>query len=60
MRQVDPIERAFQLAKSGQHHSVEEIRRTLKAEGHSSEALYGPSLRRQLRELIRGAEVTGD
>lgn len=56
MRHVDPVERAFQLAKSGAHHSVQEICKALNAEGRSSQAICGPSLLRQLREMIRDAE----
>ena len=59
MRHVDPVERAFQLAKSGQHHSVDEIRKAPRAEGHSLETICGPSLRRQLREMIRDVEAAG-
>jgi hypothetical protein len=53
MRDVDPVERAFQLAKSGEHHSVEEIRKALNAEGRSTQAISGPLLLRQLRTMIR-------
>ena len=48
------IERAFQLARSGQAASVTEIIVSLKREGYSIDQIQGPSLRRQLAELIRG------
>jgi hypothetical protein len=47
------IERAFQLAQSGQAASVTEIIAALKREGYSIDQIQGPSLRRQLTKLIR-------
>ncbi len=47
------IERAFQLAQSGQAASVSEIILSLKREGYSIDQIQGPSLRRQLADLIR-------
>jgi hypothetical protein len=49
------IERAFQLAKSGRFASMRELEKVLKAEGYSSAQLEGPSLRDQLRELMRAS-----
>lgn len=46
------LERAFQLASSGQYRRVAEIERVLRHEGHSAEQLEGPLLRRQLRAAI--------
>lgn len=49
------IERAFDLARSGQYKDVPDIARQLGAEGYEgvTSRLAGPSLRRQLRELCR-------
>jgi hypothetical protein len=51
------IERAFQLANTGQYASVVHIQRALKAEGYSRDQVAGgPSLRKQLKGLIRSAQ----
>ena len=46
-----PLERAFDLARSGTCSGVEDIRKQLRKEGYSVLTLEGPSLLRQLREL---------
>ncbi len=46
------LERAFELARSGDCHSVQEIRERLRAEGHVESQVTGPSLVRQLRDLL--------
>jgi hypothetical protein len=50
-----PLERAFELARSGVCSSVDDIRRRLRAEGYSIQTLEGPTLLRQLRELCTAA-----
>lgn len=45
------LERAFEMANSGQFHGISDIVRRLKAEGHGSQQIEGESLRRQLRAL---------
>lgn len=52
---ISTLERAFQLARSGEHSSVEGIKRQLKAEGYDWNLPHGPHLNKQLRELIRAA-----
>jgi len=47
------LERAFQLAESGKCSTVAEIRMALSHEGYSLSQIAGPTLLRQLRELIR-------
>lgn len=47
------LERAFELASSGCYAQVEDIRRQLKLEGYSEEQLYGGTLIKQLRNIIR-------
>jgi hypothetical protein len=46
-----PVERAFELARSGECESVNAVRKRLKDEGVSAAQIFGPSLSRQLREL---------
>ena len=52
------LERAFQLARSGQVSNVEDISKRLKQEGYDARDMFvGPSLRSQLRELIKAAHL---
>lgn len=46
------IERAFDLAKSGACTSIADIKHCLRLEGYHINHIIGPSLARQLRELI--------
>jgi hypothetical protein len=54
------IERAFDLARSGRYTQVADIKRAVSDEGYPQAQLDGPSLRRQLAELIRGAKGQAD
>jgi hypothetical protein len=49
------IERAFELARSGECKSINEIRRQLKIEGYDEGVIEGRSLLMQLRTLIAEA-----
>ena len=49
------LERAFQLARSGQCRSTDEITRVLNKEGYDSKRVIGPFLIRQLRAVMREA-----
>jgi hypothetical protein len=49
------LERAFQLARSGQVSRIAEIVGSLKRDGYSTDQIQGPVLRRQLRDLIMAA-----
>jgi hypothetical protein len=49
------LERAFELARSGRHETVEEIRRQLAREGHNQYQIAGPVLTRQLLDITRHA-----
>jgi hypothetical protein len=53
---VTPIERAFQLARSGQCKTTADIQLHLKAEGYSTAQviMIGPTLMKQLRDVIDG------
>ena len=54
---VTPIERAFELARSGKCHSTTEIKQVLKHEGYVVETLTGATLLKQLRSLISAHAV---
>jgi hypothetical protein len=49
------LERAFQLARSGQVSKIAEIVGSLKRDGYSTDQIQGPVLRRQLMDLIMAA-----
>jgi len=48
-----PLERAFELAKSGTCASVPDIKRRLMREGHSAAQITGGALLKQLKALIQ-------
>jgi hypothetical protein len=49
------LERAFDLARTGDYAGIGEIRDALKAEGFTLRQLDGPSLQKQLRKLCADA-----
>jgi hypothetical protein len=51
------LERAFQLAKSGQVEGVADITAALKQEGYRIDQMQGPQLFAQLRRLIGAARI---
>lgn len=53
-----PLERAFQLARSGEYAGVDQIRRQLRTEGFDTGQLSGPQLMKQLRQLCAQARRT--
>jgi len=55
------LERAFQLANSGNFDTIKAIRSKLKAEGYPSTQIVGKSLINQLRDAVRVAkgDLTG-
>ena len=57
MNGPNTVERAFELAASGECANIEELQRRLKREGHglATAHLASPSLRKQLMTLIREA-----
>lgn len=57
--EVTALERAFQLARSGQMAAIDDIKKQLKREGYDERVVIhgGPSLTMQLKELIRIAAV---
>lgn len=50
------LERAFELAQSGDHTGMGGIREALRAEGYSVQQLTGGALSRQLRALCAAAQ----
>jgi hypothetical protein len=55
---ITTLERAFQLAMSGQCRSVDEIKRKLNSEGYSAAQVTGKGLLSQLHNLIRQGSQT--
>ena len=49
------MERAFELARAGQHLHVTEIVKVLKSEGYDPDQIQGRGLQKQLQELIKVA-----
>jgi len=60
--QLSTVERAFELARSGSCHTLEDIRRVLTAERYPSVQahLAGPSIRRALLALCKASKVAND
>ena len=54
---ITALERAFQLAESGECDSVPDLKKRLQAEGYSTSQIVGRELSRQLRGLITVARV---
>jgi LmbE family N-acetylglucosaminyl deacetylase len=54
------LERAFELARSGECHGTDEIRKRLNSEGYSGQQVTGPTLLRQLRELCARARIDAE
>lgn len=54
---VTSLERAYQLARSGKVHSLEDIKRSLAAEGYNANQIEGRTLRLQLKGLINRART---
>jgi hypothetical protein len=50
-----PLERAFELARSGECANLTELKKRLTAEGLSASQIEGPTLSRQLRALCVAA-----
>ena len=54
-QKLTALERAFQLARSGQVAGLTEIVTTLNREGYSGSQIEGRLLKRQLADLIKAA-----
>ena len=55
-----PLERAFELARSGECESITDVRKRLRDEGLSVAQLEGPMLTRQIRDLCSEAILRRD
>ncbi len=53
---LSAVERAFELARSGQVKTVDEIRKRLAREGRDQDQIFGRELSRQLNDAIRQAK----
>ena len=53
------LERAFEIADSGEVSSIDELGRLLGKEGYSVNMLTGPELLKQLRKRIAGQRPSG-
>jgi hypothetical protein len=54
-QKMTALERAFQLAKSGEVAGLTDIVTSLNREGYSGSQIEGPLLKRQLSDLIKAA-----
>lgn len=59
MNGLNPVERAFELAREGECKDLPELERRLKREGYSavSQHLAGRSIRSQINQLLRHASA---
>ncbi len=59
MYRINLIERAYQLARTGEFTKVEHIERRLTREGYTAAAehLSGKLMRRELNEMMRAARM---
>jgi hypothetical protein len=53
-----PLERAFQLARSGRPNTIADIKQILDSEGYASGQVEGKALHKQLRALILAARAS--
>ena len=52
------IERAFELARTGLYFEIGEIKNRLMGEGYFTDSITGPTLRAQLRSLMKSGQKT--
>lgn len=52
-----PLERAFELARSGQFSTVSALVQRLSWEGYSASQVEGPQLKKQLNAIIQAAQA---
>ena len=53
MHQCTPLDRAFQIARSGKACTMSDIRKELRSEGYSEDGLTDPYIIKQLRILMK-------
>lgn len=56
-RDKTALERAFDLAQSGQCATIDQIRQKLKAESYDQDVVQGPSLLAQLRAIMAATRI---
>jgi hypothetical protein len=47
------LERAFELARSGDYATIEDLKNQLRHEGYTATQIQGPTLVKQLREIMK-------
>ena len=52
------IERAFELARTGLYFEIAEIKDQLMGEGYFTDSITGPTLRAQLKSLMKSGQKT--
>jgi hypothetical protein len=59
MSSRNTIERAFELARSGEYQSIQDLERQLRSEQYEAvpQHLQGPSIRKELQALMRAART---
>jgi len=62
MNELNPIERAFELARSGECKDILDLERRLKRDGYASvsQHLGAPSLRKQLSTMIKQNQIRAE
>ena len=60
LEQKSVLERAFELAKSGECANLTDLRRRLRQEGYQPRDLFGRTLKVQLSRAIQVAALRGD
>lgn len=56
-QRMTALERAFQLARSGQVSTITEIVGSLRRDRYDTRQIEGPALKRQLMNLIKAARL---
>jgi len=51
---ISVLERAFELARTGDYKNASEVKRTLAEEGYTIHQVTGPTLVRQINDLCNG------
>jgi hypothetical protein len=59
MPQKPILERAFELARSGEYHRVKDLEKALSSEGYArgDPHIHSPSVRLQLRRICQGTQA---
>jgi hypothetical protein len=52
---LSELERAFELARSGDYATVDVLKNQLRHEGYHATQIQGPTLVKQLREIMKSA-----